>query len=176
MTVMAFRDLIPWSRQENRLPEAVGADRDRELASHPLFSLHRDVNRLFDDVFRGFGVPAFGGFDRGAAWPHVELGETDKEIRVTAELPGLDEKDVDISIEEGALTIRGEKRAEVDDKDRGYSERSYGRFERRIGLPRGIERDKAGATFKNGVLTVTLPRSEVPDDNRRRIPINGGAA
>ena len=173
---MAFRDLIPWSRQENRLPEAVGADRDRELASHPLFSLHRDVNRLFDDVSRGFGVPAFGGFDRGAAWPHVELGETDKEIRVTAELPGLDEKDVDISIEEGALTIRGEKRAEVDDKDRGYSERSYGRFERRIGLPRDIERDKAGATFKNGVLTVTLPRSEVPDDNRRRIPINGGAA
>ena len=171
---MAIRDLIPWSRQENRLPAPVDAERGVE--THPLLSLHREVNRLFDDVFRGFGVPGFGGNDRGLSWPHVELGETDKEIRVTAELPGLDEKDVDISIEEGVLTLRGEKRSEVDDKDRGYSERSYGRFERRIGLPRGIQRDKASATFKNGVLTVTLPRSEVADDTVRRIPINGGAA
>ena len=64
----------------------------------------------------------------------------------------------------------------VDDKDRGYSERSYGRFERRIGLPRGIDRDKATATFKNGVLTVTLPRSEGANENVHRIPIHGAAA
>src|SRR6187402_3602440 len=132
---MAIRDLIPWSRQENRLPTPVGAERDR--GDHPLLSLHREVNRLFDDVFRGFGAPSFGGFDRSVSWPHVELGETDKDIRVTAELPGLDEKDVDISLEDGALTLRGEKRSEVEDEDRGYSERSYGRFERRIGLPKG---------------------------------------
>ena len=171
---MAIRDLIPWSRQENRLPAAV--ENERGTDSHPLLSLHREVNRLFDDVFRGFGVPALAGFDRGLAWPHVELGESDKEIRVTAELPGLDEKDVDISVEEGVLTIRGEKKSEAEDKDRGYSERSYGRFERRISLPRGIERDKASATFNNGVLTVTLPRSEVANENVRRIPINGEAA
>lgn len=171
---MAIRDLIPWSRQENRLPAAVNPERDIE--SHPLMSLHREVNRLFDDVFRGFGVPSFAGLDRSLGWPQVELAETDKEIRVTAELPGLDEKDVDIHVEEGVLTIRGEKKAEVENKERGYSERSYGRFERRIGLPRGIERDHASATFRNGVLTVTLPKSEVADENVRRIPIHGAAA
>ncbi len=171
---MAIRDLIPWSRQENRLPVPVNAGHDSE--PHPLLSLHREVNRLFDDVFRGFGVPSFAGFDRGPGWPQVELAETDKEIRVTAELAGLEEKDVDIQVEEGMLTIRGEKKAEVEDKERGYSERSYGRFERRIGLPRGIERDKASATFRNGVLTVTLPRSEAANENVRRIPINARAA
>ncbi len=134
------------------------------------------MNRLFDDVFRGFGVPAFGGIDRSVSWPHVELGETANEIRVTAELPGLDEKNVDISLEDGVLTLRGEKRAEVDDKDRGYSERSYGRFERRIGLPNGIDRDHASATFTNGVLTVTLPRTEAAYENVRRIPVNASAA
>ncbi len=174
MTIMAIRDLIPWSRQENRLPAPVNGERDVE--SHPLLSLHREVNRLFDDVFRGFGAPSFAGFDRGLSWPQLELAETDKEVRVTAELPGLDEKDVDIQIEEGVLTIRGEKKAEVEDKERGYSERSYGRFERRIGLPRGIDRDKASATFRNGVLTVTLPRTEAANENVRRIPIHGAAA
>lgn len=173
---MAFRDLIPWSRQENRLPVPVSAERASEPEAHPLLSLHRDVNRLFDDVLRGFGMPAFGGFERRLSWPHVELGETDKEIRVTAELPGLDEKDVELTVEEGVLTLRGEKRAEVEDRDRGYSERSYGRFERRIGLPRGVDRDKVTATFRNGVLTVTLPRTEAANENVRRIPVNGKAA
>ena len=171
---MAIRDLIPWSRQDNRFPAPPGAARDR--SDHPLLSLHREVNRLFDDAFRGFGVPAFGDFERSIAWPNLELGETDKEIRVTAELPGLDEKDVEIIVEDGALTLRGEKKSEVEDKDRGYSERSYGRFERRIGLPRGIEQDKATATFRNGLLTVTLPKSAAANENVRRIPVNPKAA
>jgi HSP20 family protein len=171
---MAIRDLIPWSRQENRLPATVSAEQDR--GDHPLLSLHREVNRLFDDVFRGFGVPSFGGFDRSLSLPNVELGETDKEVRITAELPGLDEKDVDITVEEGVLTLRGEKKSEVEDKDRGYTERSYGRFERRIGLPRGIERDKASAAFKNGVLTIVLPKAEAANENVRRIPVNAQAA
>ena len=114
--------------------------------------------------------------ERGLSWPHVELGETDKEIRVTAELPGLDENDVELTVEEGVLTLRGEKRAEVADKDRGYSERSYGRFERRIGLPQDVDRDKVTATFKNGILTVALPRTEAANENVRRIPVNGKAA
>lgn len=173
---MVFRDLIPWSRPENRLPVAVSAERNRENDTHPLLLLHREMNRLFDDAFRGFGVPAFGGFDPSAGWPNVELGETEKEIRVTAELPGLEEKDVEITIEDGALTLRGEKRSEVEDKARGYTERSYGRFERRIALPQGIDRDNADATFKNGVLTVTLPKTDAANENVRRIPVNGKAA
>lgn len=172
---MSLRDLIPWSRQENRLPISTDPQRGSEYDAYPLLSLHREVNRLFDDVFRGFGGPAFGRLGHGGAWPHVELGETDKDIRITAELPGLDEKDVDLSVEEGVLTLRGEKRAELEDKDRGYSERSYGRFERRIGLPQGIDREKANATFRNGVLTVILPKTEAAKTNVRRIPINGKA-
>ena len=171
---MAIRDLIPWSRQENRLPVPVRAEREPD--THPLLSLHSDVNRLFDDVFRGFGLSAFGGLGRDLSWPSLEFGETDTEVRVIAELPGLDEKDVDITVEEGVLTLRGEKKSEVKDKDRGYSERSYGRFERRIGLPRGVERDKASATFQNGVLTITLPKSEAANENVRRIPVNAQAA
>jgi len=174
MNIMAIRDLIPWSRQENRLP--VPFDTDREADSFPLLSLHRDVNRLFDDVFRGLGTSRFGAFDRSLAWPSVEFAETEKEFRITAELPGLDEKDVELSIEDGVLTLRGEKKAEVEDKDRGYSERSYGRFERRIALPRSVERDKASAAFNNGVLTVTVPKSQAANENRRRIPINGKTA
>jgi HSP20 family protein len=121
-------------------------------------------------------VPSFAGFERGLAWPNVELGETDREIRITAELPGLDEKDVELVVEDGVLTLRGEKRSEVEDKGRGYSERSYGRFERRIGLPKGIEPDKANATFRNGVLTVTLPKSAASNENVRRIPVNAKGA
>ena len=171
---MAIRDLIPWSRQESRLSVPASTQPDRD--DHPLLSLHREVNRLFDDVFRGFGAPSFGGFERGLSWPNLELGESDKEIRITAELPGLSEKDVEIVVEDGVLTLRGEKRSDIEDKERGYSERSYGRFERRIGLPRGIEADKAAASFTNGVLTVTLPKSAAANENVRRIPVNSQAA
>src|SRR3546814_5108349 len=104
MTIMAFRDLIPWSRQENRLPVPVSAERGRDNDTHPLLSLHREVNRLFDDVFRGFGVPAFAGLDRAAGWPPVELGETAKEIRVPAELPGIYEQYGEVTVEDGAHT------------------------------------------------------------------------
>ncbi len=164
---MALKDLIPWNRQETRLPVRAG-----DAGDHPLFSLHREVNRLFDDVFRGFGLPAFNGTLRGLDWPHVEFSETDKEVRVTAELPGLDEKDVEISIDDNVLAIRGEKKSETSDSERGYSERSYGRFERHIALPRGVEQDKGNARFKNGVLTITLPKSAASIESRRTIPIN----
>ncbi|EKU76360.1 hypothetical protein HMPREF9718_01712 [Sphingobium yanoikuyae ATCC 51230] len=89
---MAFRDLIPWRRQENRLPVPVSAEGGRDSDTHPMLSLHREVDRQFDGLFRAFGVPALAGLYRAAGWPHVELGETDKEIRATAKLPGLDER------------------------------------------------------------------------------------
>jgi HSP20 family protein len=171
---MAFRDLIPWGRQENRLPIRTHGDRVRD--EHPLLSLHREVNRLFDDVFRGFDLPSFAGFGGGAAWPNLELGESDREIRITVELPGLKQSDVELSVAEGVLTLRGEKKMETEDAERGYSERSYGRFERRIALPRGVEPDKANASFNDGVLVITLPKSAAANENVHRIPINGQAA
>jgi HSP20 family protein len=174
---MAIRDLVPWGRHNDRPPvEQRGAIERREYDSHPLLSLHRDVNRLFDDVFRGFGLPAFTGFGRSATWPAVETNETDTEIRISAELPGLTEKDVEAFVEDGVLTLRGERKTQTEDKDRGYTERYYGRFERQIGLPRGVEPDKVSAAFKDGVLTVSVPKSQEAIDSTRRIPINAGSA
>ena len=131
------------------------------------------MNRLFDDAFRGFegGFPSAFGMP---AWPSLEVNATDRELRVSAELPGLDEKDVEILVDKDALTIRGEKRAETQDTERHFSERYYGRFERVIPLPFAVEDGKAEASFKNGVLTVTLPRSETAEEPRKRIAINAG--
>ena len=126
---MAIRDLIPWNRGNE-----VNV-RNREEAK-PFLTLHREMNRLFDDVFRGFDLAPFGAndrfFDRVSGWPHIEVSETEKDIKVTAELPGLEEKDLDIQLANGVLAITGEKKSETEDKDRRFSERFYGRFERRI--------------------------------------------
>src|SRR5207253_3724500 len=106
----------------------------------------------------------------GLGWPQIEIGDTDKEVRITAELRGLDEKDVSLEIANGVLSISGEKKSESEDKARRFSERYYGRFERRIPLD-DVEEDKVSAAFKNGVLTVTVPKS-TEAKNVRRIAIN----
>ena len=169
---MSVRDLIPWGRNNgNQLP-SVFRDDDRD----PFLSLHREVNRLFDDVFRGFdsGLPALGRPSSfGGGWPNVEVSDGEKEIRVTAEVPGLEEKDIEVLLEDGALTLKGEKKSETEDKDRQFSERFYGRFERRIPLGYEVEDDKVSADFKNGVLTVALPKTEGARAKAKRIAING---
>ena len=111
-------------------------------------------------------------FDRTFGWPDIEVSETDKEVKVTAELPGLEEKDVGVELANSVLVIKGEKRAETEDKDRLFSERYYGRFERRIPVD-DIEADNVDASFKSGVLTVTLPKSARAQEKVKRIAING---
>jgi len=103
-----------------------------------------------------------------------EVSETDDEIRVKAELPGMDEKDIAVELEENMLVIRGERKAEKETKNRNYhvSEMSYGGYHRSIPLPARIDRDKAKAKFKRGVLTLTLPKTEKARAERRRIPIS----
>ena len=165
---MSMRDLMLWNRGRD-----VTVRRGEEV--NPFLTLHREMNRLFDDVFRGFDVAPFGsarGGDGGMGWPNIEVGETDKEVKVTAELPGLEEKDVEVELANGVLAIKGEKKTETEDKDRLFSERYYGRFERRIPLD-DVEEDKVSASFKNGVLTVTLPKSAKTQQNVKRIAING---
>jgi HSP20 family protein len=135
-------------------------------------TLHREMNRLFDDVFRGFDMAPFGGMSRMASWPHVEVIDNDKDVRISAELPGLEDKDVEVLMGDGVLTIRGEKKSEIEDKERAFSERTYGRFERRIPLAWEVEEDKIDASFKNGVLTVTLPKAAESRPEVKRIPIN----
>ena len=166
---MSVRDLIPWGRSNNRAPVPYRDD-DRS----PFLSLHREMNRLFDDFFRDFDMrlPMMGGNGLNGGWPHIDLAETDKEVTVTAELPGMEEKDVELLLEDGMLTLKGEKRSETEDKDRQFSERYYGRFERQIPLDAEVQADKAVARFKNGVLTVTLPKNPDAQPKARRIAIN----
>ncbi|MBP2561927.1 HSP20 family protein [Neorhizobium galegae] len=167
---MSVRDLIPWGRNNGHQVPSLLRDDDRD----PFLSLHREVNRLFDDVFRGFGsgLPAFGSASAfSAGWPSVEISDTDKEIKVTAEMPGLEEKDIEVLLNDGILTLKGEKRSESEDKDRQFSERYYGRFERRIPLGVEVEQDKVGAIFRNGVLTVTLPKTDKVQSQVKRIAI-----
>jgi HSP20 family protein len=172
---MSIKDLIPWTRGRD-----VALRRNEE--QNPFLALHREVNRLFDDAFRGFDLPPFGmqdrmfdrGFgDRGIAWPSIEVSEQANEVKVTAELPGIEEKDINVQLADGVLTISGEKRTEAEDEDRLFSERVYGRFERRIPLEQ-VDEDKISASFKNGVLTITLPRAPDVPSNIKRIAINGG--
>jgi HSP20 family protein len=138
----------------------------------PVVSLHREMNRPFDDVFRGFdNSRIWGGRD---AWPSVDVEETEKEYRVTAELPGLEERDVEVLLQDGLLTVRGEKKLETEAKNRSYSERFYGRFERQITLDRDVDDGVVNATFKNGVLTVTVPKNARAVERTKRIPINAG--
>ncbi len=147
---MAFKNLVPSAKE----PTQEGK------AEHPVDLFRDEMNRLFDSFFRGFDVEPFGG--RGATFsPKVDVVETEKQFAVTAELPGIDEKNIDVSIGRDSVTIKGEKKIEKEDKGKDYyrMERSYGSFSRTIPLPVEIETEKVDAEFKKGVLTVTLPKS-----------------
>ena len=162
---MDVSDLIPWRRDRNAAARRVGE-------ASPFLALHRQMNRLFDDVFRDLGsfdLERFG--DRPLGWPSLEIIDSDQDVKVVAELPGLDEKDVQVELANGILTIKGEKRAETEDKDRLFTERYYGRFERRIPI-NDVAEDKITATFKNGLLTVTLPKSVKAQQQVKRVAIN----
>lgn len=166
---MNVRDLIPWGRSTTQPAR-------READQSPFLSLHREVNRLFDDFFRGFEVGPSGARAPSAfsgGWPSLEVSDDEKAIRITAELPGMGLDDVEVLLEDGVLTLRGEKRAQNEDSARHFSERFYGRFERRVQLGYEVEEDKVEAQFKNGVLTVTLPKSAKAQSRVRRIGIKG---
>jgi HSP20 family protein len=163
-----MRDLIPLSRGRD-----VTVRRGEER--NPFVALHREVNRLFDDVFRGFDLMPSGSdrfFDRAIGWPNIEISDNDKEIKVTAEVPGHDEKDIAVELANDPLVIKGEKKTETEDKDRLFSERYYGRFERRIPVEE-VDEDKVSAAFKNGVLTVTMPKAPQLQSQVKRIAVKG---
>jgi HSP20 family protein len=163
---MAVRDLIPSNRGRG-----LATRRGEEV--NPFLSLHREMNRLFDNLFRGFDLAPIGfeRFEHGWGWPNIEVTDNDEEVKVTAELPGLEEKDVQLELANGFLAIKGEKKAATEDKGRLFSERYYGRFERRIPVD-DIDEEKVSAAFKNGVLTVTMPKAPDAQSNVRRIAIN----
>ena len=155
------KKLIPWRKSTTR--------QDPLWDEHPLDLLHREVNELFDTYYRGVG--RMGPRSVGSAG--LELSETDDEIRVKAELPGMDEKDIQVTLDEDTLMISGERREQQETKKRNYhvSEMSYGAYSRTIPLPARIDREKAKARFKRGVLTLTLPKTEQAMADRKRIPV-----
>ena len=138
---MELRDLVPWKDSSRNV--AV----QRNETGNPLLALHREMNRMFDEAFRSFDIGSFGSSGM-MGWPNVELNETDKEVKVVAELPGLDQNDVALELSDGVLAISGEK-SETEDKQRFFSERYYGRFERRIPVD-DVDQEKVAASLKNG--------------------------
>jgi HSP20 family protein len=161
---MANRDLTPLTGGRGMMP--FGRD--------PFGSFRQEMDRLFDDFFAPAEPRTFGGDGRRAAlWPSVELHETDQAYIVTAELAGLDEKDIELNLRDNALILSGEKRQERTDGngERSYTERTYGRFARTIPLPAEVDAERVEAKFHNGVLTVTLPKNPRAQDQARRIEV-----
>ena len=159
---MSVTQLIPWNR--NRTAMVQTGNRD------PFFSLQREVNRLFDDMWNGFDLPlSRGGGAWQAGWPHIELQDQKEQFVLTVEVPGMDEKDIEVQFVDQCVILSGERKEERDTElpDQHYSERYYGRFERRIPLSAEIEADKAKAVLRNGVLSVTLPKAQVQKKGQR---------
>ena len=149
----------------------------------PIESLRRDMSRLFEDFGDFWRSPVrqaiFGmepAWSRDLTWagaPAVDIVENDKAYEITAELPGMDESNIEVKLSDNALTIRGEKKEEKEEKKKDYylSERRFGAFERRFEVPSGVDPGKIEANFKKGVLTVTLPKSAGAQAAEKKIPV-----
>jgi HSP20 family protein len=135
--------------------------------------VQQEINRVFDDFFSGFQWPMLVGGGKNVFEPSLDLTETEKELKITVELPGMDEKDIDLSLSQNTLTIKGEKREEKEDRTHGFYrvERSYGAFQRTIPVPCEIDSDKVEATFKKGVLSISLPKTEQERCHSKKINI-----
>jgi HSP20 family protein len=152
---MNVQSLLPWVRSE-QVPTPL-----EQGAQDPFLALHRDVNRLFDETFRSFTGASLAERMAGVGgWPSIEIRDGDEAVRVVAEVPGMRAEDMEILLDDNILTLRGERKSETADKERRFTERFYGRFERRIPLDYAVEADKVSADFRDGVLTVILPKSE----------------
>jgi HSP20 family protein len=157
-------------------------------AWQPLDRLRREVDRLFEDFDRGFWRSPFrrSVFDIEPLWrrewtwgavPAVDIAEKDKAYELTAELPGIDEKDIEVKIADGNLTIKGEKQEDKEEKKKGYylQERHHGCFERRFRIPEGVDADKIEARFEKGVLKITLPKTPAAQKPEKKIKVKSAA-
>jgi HSP20 family protein len=161
---MAITDILPWNRGEER--SAV----ERAPERNEMVTLRDEMDRLFDRFLSDpFGMSPFDGWREmaGRFSPRVDVNETDEAIQVSAELPGMDRDDIEVSVTKDMLTLSGEKRTETEwkEKQARYMERSYGSFRRTIPLPAEVEVDRVEATFEKGVLRIELPKS--PEERRR---------
>ncbi len=162
----------------------VKTEQERPLALrdwHPFERLRREMDRLFDEFdwrspFRRWVFDIEPLWRRELSWtatPAVDIAEKDKAYEVTAELPGMDENNIEVKVANGMLTIKGEKKEEKEEKKKDYyhSERRYGSFERRFQVPDGVDTSKIEASFKKGVLTVTLPKTAEAQAAEKKIAV-----
>jgi HSP20 family protein len=135
----------------------------RELLSYPIdvLNMQREINKMFDGLCRG-GILHDGSFGMSVWTPAVDVAENENEVQVKIELPGVSKDDVKITMQDSVLTIRGEKKQEEETKTSEYHrvERSYGSFQRSFTLSTSVKHDKVEASYKDGIVTVTLPRAE----------------
>lgn len=163
---MAISDLIPW-RKNKDVPI-----KRRNYHS----SLQKEINRLFDEFGKAWDNDFFSPTVKSPLAnfrPDINLSENENEYVVTAELPGMDEKDVSVELRNGGIIVKGEKKHENEEKKDGYiySERSYGSFSRQIPLPDEINADAVEAKFKKGILKITLPKTEKAKASHKQIDI-----
>jgi HSP20 family protein len=183
-----LKKLVPWNWFKKEQEEQRGAaslpvhyqERPASVGQlSPIVQLQRDIDRLFDDVFRGFGFPAMTMPGSLSDWtpllkPALDIQETEKQYVITMEVPGVDEKEIEITLNDDVLTVRGEKRREHETKAGGYHriERSYGSFQRALNLPENANQDSIEASFRNGVLTIKIDKRETGAAKQgRSIPI-----
>jgi HSP20 family protein len=145
----------------------------RRDVADPFSILHHDMDSMLEDFWGGFDLEPFWGGHAASFIPNVDVTENDKEIRISAELPGLNDKDIDVTLNHDSITIRGEKKEEKEDKGKDYCcmERSYGSFCRTIPLHVEIESGKAAASYKKGVLTVKIPKSLKAIEENKKISV-----
>ena len=168
---MSIRDLAPWWHR---------GDDEKSSLTHPLAEFHREMDKAFENFFTGSDLkPWFGEKgEAGKLIPRVDVSETDKDVLVTAEMPGLEEKDIEVTLSGGNLSVRGEKKAEKEEKKKEYHrvERSYGMYQRIIPLPCEVDETKVNAEFARGVLKITLPKSEKAKAKTKKIAVKPSKA
>lgn len=184
---MELRKLVPWNwfkkEDEYNRQSALPVHRlGNSHITHPVYRFHQEIDRMFDDFFRGFGFPATG-FDRvfpslaESEWlkPTVDIAASNEEYTISVEIPGVESKDFNLDLSDGTLRISGQKRQEKEEKEVDYyrMERSFGSFQRVVTLPEDVDEDGITARHANGVLTIKLPRKSKPQTESRKIPING---
>ena len=180
------KDLLPKRSKRSELPVRVDKYPEFQIDAweRPFLELRKSTDRLFYDFFRDFRWPmaerrnpwGLATGILGTDWPRVNMSETDEEIRITAELPGVDKDKIDVSVTDDRITIRGEKKEQEEKMERGYYtlERSYGSFQRSFYLPCEVDSDRVDASFKGGVLTVKLPKSAAVRERIKKIPVRTG--
>lgn len=147
----------------------------RGFGFSPVLSLYRDINRLFDDAFQGDLSRDTAGQSSRFIDARMNVSETENAFKLTVELPGVAEEDINISLDDDILTVRGEKRIEKSEEKENFHaiERTFGEFQRSLRLPFATDPERVEARFENGLLTVTIPKSE-KQERSRRIPLQGG--